>query len=593
VDARGSRPSDRYLELTSGVVFGVLHEPEAQQARGVGILFCPPFGWDEICAHRAYLHWAELLSRHGYDCLRIDLPGSGESAGSPRDPKRLEAWSAAVGEAADWLRGETGCRRIVALGIGLGGMAACASAAEGPAIDDLLLWSVPARGRTLLREMRAFASIADAEIKLPDGGDPPAAEDGSLEVAGFVLSADSVAALERLDLTELAFGSPADRRVLLLDRDGVPVDRRLREHLELTASVTTSSGSGYGAMMSHPEHTEMPRATFAASLEWLEQLPGAGLGRQSRREPAAAARVELTVGDARVSESPFELERDGLWMRGTVVEPAPEGAPRVPLCVVLPNAGAIRRIGPNRVWVEASRRWAARGVPTLRLDVLAIGDADGDEREFQYTGAFYRPERTLQLLAALDALAERGIADRFLLAGLCSGAYWGFHASLADQRVQATALINPWWFEWRDAVPLSRYARLAVALVSSGDLREIVRLARSERRLERAVGALAGRLRALVGPARGEDRLDATERAFVELRERGVRTLLLLGYREALEQDMTAAGRIDRAEPWPGVALERIPVADHTFRPVWAQQFVHAALDRWLERAIDDTRRTE
>jgi alpha/beta superfamily hydrolase len=30
------------------------------------------------------------------------------------------------------------------------------------------------------------------------------------------------------------------------------------------------------------------------------------------------------------------------------------------------------------MWVEASRRWAALGVATLRIDLEGIGDADGD-----------------------------------------------------------------------------------------------------------------------------------------------------------------------------------------------------------------------
>ena len=45
---------------------------------------------------------------------------------------------------------------------------------------------------------------------------------------------------------------------------------------------------------------------------------------------------------------------------------------------MLLNSGAVRRIGPQRMWVEAARRWAALGVPTLRFDVVGVGDSDGD-----------------------------------------------------------------------------------------------------------------------------------------------------------------------------------------------------------------------
>jgi hypothetical protein len=67
---------------------------------------------------------------------------------------------------------------------------------------------------------------------------------------------------------------------------------------------------------------------------------------------------------------------------------------------------------------------------------------------------------------------------------------------------------------------------------------------------------------------------------------RGVARLLLLSLGEPIAQDIIDAG-LDTEQPWPGVTLERIPINDHGFRPVWAQRFVHEALDRGLERAIN------
>jgi pimeloyl-ACP methyl ester carboxylesterase len=572
-------------------MFGALHAPLNTRASGVGILFCPPFGWNEICAHRGYMHWAELLADHGHHALRIDLPGSGESSGGPRDPGQLDAWRAGVNAGASVLATQEGCRRVVGLGIGLGGMLACLAAADGAPIDDLLLWAVPSRGGGLLRELRVFARVADSEIRLPDGGEPPPPADGSLEVAGFLLTPETIGSLEALDLTEHELPSGAERHALLLGRDVVPVDRRLREHLEASATVTTGAGGGYAALMVHPELTAMPEETFATSLAWLERLPRSAAAPRPTRGPASSDGALIAIGPTSLRESAFELEGEGGVMRGTLVEPSASEADRPRLCVVLPNSGAVRRIGPSRMWVEASRRWASLGVSTLRVDLLAIGDGDGDERVFRWPGAFYGPERTQQLLAVLDALAERGIADRFVLCGLCSGTFWSYGAAQADPRVCSTMLINPWWFEFHDAVPLSRYARLTIELMRAGDVREIMRLVRSEDRAARAARALGTRLRGVVRGRAQAPAMDATELAFAALRERGVRTLLLLGYREALEETLTAAGRIDQREPYPGVTLERIPVADHTFRPVWAQRFVHEALDRWLELTIVAERR--
>ena len=72
------------------------------------------------------------------------------------------------------------------------------------------------------------------------------------------------------------------------------------------------------------------------------------------------------------------------------------------------------------MWVEAARRWAAQGVPTLRLDIEGIGDADGGTTPYVDSAQLYVAELVPQVLAALDALKDRGIGDRFVVAGLCS-----------------------------------------------------------------------------------------------------------------------------------------------------------------------------
>jgi len=58
-------------------------------------------------------------------------------------------------------------------------------------------------------------------------------------------------------------------------------------------------------------------------------------------------------------------------LSGVLTEPL--GSGEGVLCAILLNAGAVRRIGHHRMWVEVARRWAARGVPTLRLDVVGVG----------------------------------------------------------------------------------------------------------------------------------------------------------------------------------------------------------------------------
>ncbi|MDQ6745221.1 MAG: alpha/beta fold hydrolase, partial [Actinomycetota bacterium] len=123
---------------------------------------CPPFGWEDMCSYRARRMWAAELAQAGYATARFDLPGSGDSWGSPHESELVQAWLSSVAGAADWLREVSSASRVVALGIGLGGLLAARALQQGAAMDDLILWGVPARGRTLVRELRAQAALVPA-----------------------------------------------------------------------------------------------------------------------------------------------------------------------------------------------------------------------------------------------------------------------------------------------------------------------------------------------------------------------------------------------------------------------------------------------
>ena len=151
------------LSLEPDPVHAILHLPPADCVRKqTAVLMCPPFGWEEMCSHRSRRAWALMLASLGYPTARLDLPSTGNSGGLPSDPDRLAAWTGAVAGAAAWLRERTGAARIAAIGIGLGGMLAVRALSEGAEIDDLVLWAVPAKGRLLVREMRAYAAVVAA-----------------------------------------------------------------------------------------------------------------------------------------------------------------------------------------------------------------------------------------------------------------------------------------------------------------------------------------------------------------------------------------------------------------------------------------------
>ena len=275
-------PSTESFYLWDGddhAIFAILHEA-SEPAHDVAILMCPPFGWEDMCSYRSRREWAGSLAASGFAVLRIDLPGSGDSSGSPRDPERLRAWTSGVAAAARWLSGATGARRIVAIGIGLGGAIAYNALAAGAPIDDLVLWGVSARGRSHLRELRAFSYMESPQAApgttTPTPTPTPTStveepSDGSLAVAGYVLSRDTQRELQELDLAELDCPRLQSAHVLMLERDGRAVDPRLKSSIEESgAKLTVRAGDGYAAMMmAELPHAVSAYGVFQTVASWL------------------------------------------------------------------------------------------------------------------------------------------------------------------------------------------------------------------------------------------------------------------------------------------------------------------------------------
>ena len=259
-----------YLGTGPATVFGMFH-PSQASSPGTAVLLCPPWGWDEVVSYRARRAWAEHLAAHGHPTLRIDLPATGDSGGMPDEPGRVDAWVEAIVAASTWLAGSSGQGRVAVVGLGLGGLLACAALAAGAPIDDIVLWAAPARGRTFLREQRAFASLQSSRHGQDGDTEPSILPNDWLEVGGFVLSAETIVGLERLDVADMDMGLL--RRALVLDRDGISADPGWDRLAGSGIDVSLAPGKGWGAMCLHPERYHAPVEVFERVDAWLAQVP--------------------------------------------------------------------------------------------------------------------------------------------------------------------------------------------------------------------------------------------------------------------------------------------------------------------------------
>jgi dienelactone hydrolase len=415
-----------WVSTRSGEVFAGLSAPTGM-ARTTAVLLVPPFGWEGVSANRNLRAWARDLAEAGYPALRFHPVGSGDSTGASA-VQDLSTWSTSLVDLAARTRETTGCARLAVIGLGLGGLVALDAVDQGADVDDLVLWATPSKGRLLLRELKAFAALTSEPGEIPSTAPQSLAEvmaaDGSLWVHGYPLGLRAQDELRLLDVAELSLGRL--ERALVLGRGTLKADGKLVLALkDAGIDVAVGEGTGFDELTVEPRLSQPPLEVATTVLAWLP--PDEGPNDVAPLKTVDVGETRLDLGDV-----------DAILT--TAASPV--------LTAVFVGSGAVPRSGPNRLWTEAARRWADLGVASLRLDLHGIGDAPGEDAyPFGPEGlhdAAYRG----QIRDVLDEAVRRGLPDRFLLVGLCSGGFWAAQVGLDDDRVVGVIILNPGSLVW-------------------------------------------------------------------------------------------------------------------------------------------------
>jgi alpha-beta hydrolase superfamily lysophospholipase len=585
--------------------FGWFHLP-GSSAGAIGAVICPPLGHEYTHSHRSLRYLADRLAGAGIPTLRFDYHGTGDAPGGDHDPQRLGAWIQSIRDAIQTLRTESGCRRVVVIGVRMGAALAVV-ASRGLHVDGLVLWAPCTRGRAYVREAKAVALTGSTSVD-------PASLSTDIETGGFIMTAETQADLGRLNLDDHV---PDGAHVLIVSRDDVPDGGAVLQAKWAAqgADVELRSSTGYADMVLAPHNTRIPRATIAGIVSWAAALGDRSqlaTGTKAGPPPRLRAPVEAP---RQVCEMPGVVERclrfgPNRQLFGVLSEPVEQGASEAP-AVVLPNAGSTHHIGPGRLYVVLARTLSRAGFRCLRFDFSGLGDSVTDDPARENVP--YPVDASAMVAAACDALAEQGLAHRFVVMGLCSGAHTAFHAA-ADLRTHPIAeavLINPLTFYYTPGMPLDesqsahvtqwqRYRR------SMGSLRGWSKLFRPDTHLSTIVAEVFERIR-IVSRNKVEAlraRRDREGRGRTRL-ERDIRNVLDLGRRltfvfsrfdPGYDLLMLGAGRLVKPLQQRGeIAIRRIHGANHTFDPPGPRlemiEAVRALLsDRYLRPAAADGR---
>lgn len=412
--------------------FGRLHPAEG----GTGVVVCEPWGYEALCARRSLRILADRLAGLGYPVLRYDQPGSGDAAGEAGAADSLAPFRETLAAACVALVGETGVKRIVLAGVGLGGALAALHAAGDPQkVAGLVLLAPVVKGRTWLREVQARAAM----IGELTGIAPQPDADEALAIAGLPMPQGLADDIRGIDLSTLAV--PDRVAVLTLVRDGRPAEAALAEALACRSGGAQGVFAGHDDMMGDPTGAVPPLADFARIEDWLSAVLPAG-GRDGDTPLGLGGPARL-AGKGFVEEALVFGPADnlyGIWCApaGTVIEGVHPA--------IFMSTGGNPQSGWARGTVEAARALARAGVPSLRFDVADIGDSrpvPGGPAVVHYHEGQKR-----ELAAALDLALARASAGGAVVVGACGGAYLAFNGAVDDGRVAHVVALNLQRFLW-------------------------------------------------------------------------------------------------------------------------------------------------
>lgn len=143
-------PEPFYITADSLQLYAVYY-PAVGAPRNENVLFVPASGQDHVRLYRASHDSAMRLARDGFNVLRFDYRGTGNSS-DPDDPLSLDAWQADLTLAAREVIEISGCRKTAALCVRLGSMVLAASKSE---FDRLAFLDPVIQGSDFVNELEA------------------------------------------------------------------------------------------------------------------------------------------------------------------------------------------------------------------------------------------------------------------------------------------------------------------------------------------------------------------------------------------------------------------------------------------------------
>ncbi|WP_127560737.1 alpha/beta hydrolase [Saccharospirillum alexandrii] len=401
-----------------------LHQPAEQPVTHLVVL-CPPIGYEYVHSHRTLKFLADQLAEAGCCVARLDYPGTGNAGSDLTSPNLVNRWIDAIGAVRNDLKRQRPDLACTLMGLRLGATLAVQATQPG---DDLVLIEPVASGKRMVRELTAASRFSEVQ-----------SQSDFIESGGFIYTEATLAALSALSISgtdlQLAEG------VLCFSEQP---SKALRASLAEVDAVSQPY-QGYAGMMAEPQYTEIP-------VDLLTQIVSAAVpAPRGTSTPSHPERIDVADHQWREGRFTESTTTDPQGQFYLITQPVNE-APGTSVLVLI-NSGSVHHVGPNRTYTEFCRAAAQQGIPSVRLDLLNLGDSA--RTTVAEENHCYPADANDYVASLLADIRQRFPGRTITLGGICSGAHHALHTALKQPGlVQRLAIINPLTFYWRPGLSL-------------------------------------------------------------------------------------------------------------------------------------------
>ena len=350
-------------------------------------------------------------------------------------------------------------------------------------------------------------------------------------------------------------------------------------------------------MMVEPHESTLEHATLRLITDWLAAVPPPQVVLLDDCQKESFSPVEAVVDKVREVCCSFGPEQSLFGILAEPIEISPQNS-RSETVILMLNVGANHRIGPNRLYVQMARSWAASGYRAFRFDLTGIGDSFAKEGFFNKN--LYEKDSTADVRFAIDCLVAKG-CKKIVLTGICSGAFVAFQTALVDPRVTVQILMNPRLLEYQVEKEKGTLQSAMQSYYKSTHFyqRELLnpKVYRRLLRGEVDVNGIAKRFQ-IVFKARLKRVFNALLKSapddlsvlaqVKQLSARGTDTLLIMATQDDGRDyiDIQLGTQCSYMQGRPNFGMVLVENADHTFSNSKSQQFVIAAVHQHLEKFL-------